>query len=308
MPKNEEPPLGSQPDKLTRLYGEFALPEGGFDPTLPSDRASFIRFVWRFYESYRREMPWRDLTSPYWVFVSEVMLQQTQVPRVIAKFPHFVNHFSDFNALAHAALGDVIAAWDGLGYNRRAKFLHRSARIIVEEYGGVLPSDIGSLQELPGIGPNTAGSIAAFAYNQPVVFIETNIRRVFLTFFFQNIEVPIHDREILPLIEDTLCKENPREWYWALMDLGVVLAKGKTNANRKSVHYTKQSKFEESDRQLRGKILHLLAQRGEVVAEDIPKYTGFSPERVQTVLKRLGEEGLIAHPPAGADGRITFPE
>ncbi|MFW5643929.1 MAG: hypothetical protein ACOCYQ_07850, partial [Alkalispirochaeta sp.] len=165
----------------TELFPEASTGSfpAGLNGAEGSDRECFSEAVRVFYRRYKRPMPWRENTSPYWVFVSEVMLQQTQVPRVAEKFPSFVERFPDFRSLAAASLGDVLNAWSGLGYNRRARFLREAAAAVVDRYDGELPSDPDLLKELPGIGANTAGSIAAFAFNRPVVFIETNIRRVF---------------------------------------------------------------------------------------------------------------------------------
>src|ERR1700751_788981 len=138
--------------------------------------AAFKEFVWHFYEQNKRDFAWRHVDNPYFVVVSEIMLQQTQTQRVISKYEEFIAAFPDFKSLAAASLRDVLLVWQGLGYYRRARFLHQLAQIVVNEHGGALPQDQKVLQTLPGIGPNTAGSICAFAFNKPVVFIETNIR------------------------------------------------------------------------------------------------------------------------------------
>ena len=259
----------------------------------PAGRARFRAVVRSHYARAGRRMPWRDHPEPYAVLVSEVMLQQTQVPRVMEHFPRFVDRFPTIEALAGVRLAEVIAAWSGLGYNRRARYLHATAGVIVAEHGGRVPDDPAVLVTLPGIGKNTAGSIAAFAYNRPVVFIETNIRRVYIHHFFPG-EEEVHDRDLLPLIERTLDHHNPREWYWALMDYGVALAKRVPNPNRRSRHYTRQAPFEGSDRQLRGMILRLLTTRGALIAHEIPAATGFPPERVAPVLSRMEREAIIA--------------
>lgn len=256
------------------------------------DRARFTNGVWAFFDEFGRAMAWRDDSSPYNVFVSEIMLQQTQVSRVAEKFPLFLTRFPGFRALAEAPFADVLPVWSGLGYNRRARYLHESARRIVREHGGVLPEDPAVLATLPGIGPNTAGSIAAFAYNHPSVFIETNIRRLFIHAFFTE-QTSVHDREILPLVEATLDRERPREWYWAMMDAGVEVARHVSNPNRRSSHYAKQAPFANSNRQLRGRVLAVLAREGLVAHEDFPAYTGFPAERVESVLADLAREGLI---------------
>lgn len=262
------------------------------DAGVPGDLHRFREVIWARYRQIPRPMPWRDDPNPYWVFVSEIMLQQTQVPRVIQKFGPFVSRFPDFPALAQASFSDVLAEWSGLGYNRRARFLHRAAGTICTEHDGVLPADPAVLVTLPGVGTNTAGSIAAFAYNQPTVFIETNIRRVFLHFFFAG-EEGVHDRELKPIIEETLDRGNPREWYWALMDYGVALARSDGNANRRSRHYTRQTPFADSDRQLRGRILRLLTEEGSLATGELPDATGFAADRVDAVVAQLAREGMI---------------
>lgn len=235
-------------------------------------------------------MPWRRDLRPYAIFVSEVMLQQTQVSRVTGKFLEFIERFPDFPTLAEAPFGDVLAVWSGMGYNRRARYLQDAAKIVAARTDG-LPRSPEELRKLPGIGVHTAGSIAAFAYNTPVVFIETNIRRVFIHHFFPE-DREVHDRDLLPLVEMHLDRENPREWYWALMDYGSDLGK-KANANRRSRHYLRQSAFEHSDRQLRGRILRALTERGAIVAEELPEYTGFSQSRVRAALESLSRDRLV---------------
>ncbi|MFP4565405.1 MAG: A/G-specific adenine glycosylase [Spirochaetaceae bacterium] len=256
------------------------------------DYDEFRRLIRGFYESYGRPMPWRETRDPYRIFVSEIMLQQTQVPRVMQKYPEFIARFADFESLAAAELRDVLLAWQGLGYNRRAKFLHRSAGIVVSRYGGELPRDPDTLVALPGVGPNTAGSLAAFVYNLPVVFIETNIRRVFIHFFFRE-HADVRDRDILPLVRDTLDTDDPRTWYYALMDYGAMLAKWVPNPNRRSAHYTRQSAFENSDRQIRGRLLRVLGEHDAIAAELLPDVLGFTVERVEPVVAALEAEGFL---------------
>ncbi len=277
------------------------LIDGVFRADHPEDFHRFRDIVEKVGRALFRNMPWRDNTDPYWILVSEVMLQQTQVSRVIEKFGAFVDRFPDVGALAVADLQEVMKLWSGLGYNRRARFLRETARIIDSTYGGTLPDDPAVLVNLPGIGPNTAGSIAAFAYNRPVVFIETNIRRVFLTAFFQSGTQFVHDREIYPLIDAALPADHPREWYWNLMDIGVCLSRIDGNANRRSAHYATQSPFENSQRQLRGRILHRLSHEGMTAAEELPEYTGFSGDEVSRAVETLEREGLVQR--SGRNGR-----
>lgn len=244
--------------------------------------------VWGYYgECGRHDLPWRKDLSPYAILVSEVMLQQTQVARVRTKFAEWMAEFPDFRSVALADGAAVLGVWQGLGYNRRGLWLREACRQVVEEYDGILPDDPAELVKLPGIGPNTAGSVAAFAYNEPVVFIETNIRRVFIHEFFADAE-GVTDAQLRPLIEAAIDYERPREWYWALMDYGADLAKRVPNPNRRSKHYARQSAFEGSARQIRGEVLRQLLEAPKVRDE-----LGISDGRLSSVLEGLEKDGLI---------------
>ena len=259
----------------------------------------FQREVKDYYRAHGRRMPWRETSNPYEIVVSEIMLQQTQVSRVLVKYPEYIRIFPNFEALARAPLPKILAVWQGMGYNRRAKALKAFAEIIVRDYNGELPRDPRLLEKFPGIGPATAGSIAAFAFNTPVPFIETNIRRVFIHFFFKRRKSSadgIRDEEILPLILETMDRKNAREWYYALMDYGAMLAqthRGK-NPNIKSARYRKQPKFEGSDRQIRGKIIKLLLQKKSLNAKQIEAMLAREKERVVRILNNLAKEGFLA--------------
>jgi A/G-specific adenine glycosylase len=253
---------------------------------------AFRQMVMSHYDQYGRDMPWRNTTDPYQILVSEIMLQQTQVERVTAKFPEFIRAFPDFASLASAPLADVLAAWQGLGYNRRAIALQKCAIRVMNEYDGVLPADVDILATFPGIGRATASSIAAFAFNMPVVFIETNIRRVFIHFFFTDTDT-VSDAEILPLVEQAVFHENPRVWYWALMDLGSALKKTVPNPNRRSVHYTKQSPFEGSDRNIRGIIVRMLLAEPGLREKKFLGIRSDDPARIKKILSALESEGFI---------------
>ena len=261
---------------------------------------NFITTIKDYYAKHKRHFDWRDNDDPYHVFISEVMLQQTQTHRVIEKFAEFTTRFPTFNALAQAPLVAVLATWQGLGYNRRGKFLHQAAQIIIEKHGGVLPDNTAVLEELPGIGPATAASLAAFAYNRPTVFIETNIRAVFIHFFF-NDRTDVHDKELFPLIEATLDRESPRQWYYALMDYGVMLKKKIINPSRRSKHHTQQSKFEGSDRQIRGAVVRLLTTththiEQDLLVDEICLHPGISapPDRIHRIIEGLLQEKMVS--------------
>ena len=209
----------------------------------------FRREVWEFYRAHGRRLPWRETSDPYAVLVSELMLQQTQVSRVFPKFEAWMARFPDVRSLAEASLSEVLAFWNGLGYNRRAVYLQKAACEVCDRFGGNFPRSEEELRSLPGVGAYTAGAVSAFAFGTPSVFIETNIRTVFIHRFFSDIQEKIDDSQILPLVRQTLDRENPREWYYALMDFGAELKRTVPNPGRKSKHYAKQSKFEGSFRQ-----------------------------------------------------------
>ena len=190
----------------------------------PEEIRNFRLQVYRYFKRHGRTLPWRSDYDPYHILVSEVMLQQTQVDRVSDTFASFIERFPDIVALAASPLDAVLAQWRGLGYNRRAVRLREAAKIIQRDYGGMVPSDTDMLRRLPGIGPATAASIAAFAYNQPTLFLETNIRTAFIHHFFNEQKV-IEDAAILPLAATALDRRNPRKWYSALMDYGSMLKK-----------------------------------------------------------------------------------
>lgn len=252
----------------------------------------FRKHVYAFYAGHARRFPWRETTDPYRILVSEFMLQQTQVERVSGKYEEFLSSFPNFDALAGADLAQVLKAWQGLGYNRRAVSLLKTARTVVEVHGGALPRDIDALLSLPGIGRSTAGAVLAFAYNIPAAFIETNIRRVFIHAFFPG-QDKVSDREILPLLEAALDRENPRDWHYALMDYGTMLKGAVANPNRKSAHYVRQQPFEGSDRQIRGWVLKTLVAGGSLEAETLVKDSGRDPVRIYRILGDLVREGFI---------------
>jgi A/G-specific adenine glycosylase len=274
----------------------------------------FREIVWDYYHDHGRDLPWRrpepdGSFDPYKIMVSEVMLQQTQAGRVVSKYQEFLTKFPTIQVLSGATLAEVLTVWSGLGYNRRAKFLWQAAQQITGEF----PQTIVELSALPGIGVNSAGAIMAYSFNEPVVFIETNIRTVYIHHFFSN-RNDVSDTEILELVKLTLPKsegkEQPetlaspkpralrktvglsqnREWYWALMDYGVYLKAAVGNTSRNSKHYAKQTAFHGSKRQIRGQVLRLLAESPKTL-QDLQ--TTISDDRLTAVLEDLVSEQLI---------------
>jgi A/G-specific adenine glycosylase len=245
--------------------------------------------IYRYYMRHGRKFPWRETDNPYHIVVSEFMLQQTQTQRVLTKYKQFIDRFPEISVLAESSLKDVVKEWQGLGYNRRAMYLHKTAQKVVNEYNGCIPEDINILKTFPGIGDATSAAIAAFAFEKPVVLIETNIRAVYIYFFFTG---TVRDADIRPVVAQTVDCDSPREWYYALMDYGVMLKKRVKNPGRRSAHYTKQKPFEGSNRQIRGKILQWLSTDSYTKNELIAKI-GADSKRVSTILDQLEKEGFI---------------
>lgn len=254
---------------------------------------SFINQIWDYYAKHGRIFDWRHEEDPYKIIVSEIMLQQTQTYRVAVKYLPFIKAFPIIQNLAQAPLKDVLSLWQGLGYNRRGMYLHQIAQKVVQEYAGIVPDDPAILVTFPGLGKATAASICAFAFNKPTCFIETNIRAVYIHFFFQG-KTEVADTDIMPLIQATLDHKNPREWYYALMDYGVMLKKSIPNPSRKSAHHTTQSKFEGSDRQIRGMILKLLVKSEHgYTFEQLCNLIERPAERIKKAAEQLCKEKII---------------
>ncbi len=228
---------------------------------LTKEEAALVSKVWEEGACLYRDLPWRNTCDPYAIMLSEIMLQQTQVARVQKYWARFLDLFPTVDALASAETSLVLEMWQGLGYNRRALALKRCAEVCSRDYGGTLPRSREELVALPGIGPATAGGIRAFAYNEPEVYLETNVRTVFLHELFCGRE-QVPDKEIIPHVERTCSADNPRSWYYALLDYGNFLKSTLPNPSRRSKHHSRQSTFEGSRRQKRAELVRVvLAQR-----------------------------------------------
>lgn len=254
----------------------------------------FVTTVQHYYREHgRHTLPWRKTHNPYRILVSEIMLQQTQVERVIPKYQNFLKQFPTVEVLAAATLGEVLVAWQGLGYNRRAKMLHACAQVVVRELGSKWPKTREGLLALPGVGPYTASAVLAFAFNIPSVLIETNLRTVYIHHFFRN-ELDVPDSALLPIIERTLDTDNPRVWYAALMDYGSHLKATIGNKSRASKHHVKQSTFAGSNRQIRGAVIRTLGKGGSSTLKNLQKeLLSFEPERIIQQLHALVAEGMV---------------
>lgn len=251
----------------------------------------FLETLWGYYAKHGRSLPWRETTDPYKIMVSELMLQQTQVPRVIPKYQEFLKAFPNVARLATASFIEVLKVWNGLGYNRRAKYLHQAAQMIMRDWQGKVPADVTKLTQLPGIGHNTAAAIVVYAFNTPECFIETNVRTVYIHHFFADVN-DVSDSDIMHVLKETLDTEQPREFYWALMDYGSHLKATVGNRAQASKHYKKQSRFQGSMRQIRGQVIKELLMAPKTNEELSNK---IADDRLVTVLYALESEGFIVH-------------
>lgn len=255
--------------------------------------AAFRTLIWRHYRLHgRHDLPWRKTRDPYRILVSEVMLQQTQVERVVPFYRAFLKEFPTVKALASAPLGRVLTVWQGLGYNRRAKMLHDAAKKVVRDYGAKMPKDGETLMSLPGVGPYTARAVAAFSNNEDSIFIETNIRTAVVHHFFAT-KKTVADSDVYKILESAHSKGRAREWYSALMDYGASLKKKGVRVNAKSAGYVRQSAFAGSSREARGAILRALAERERTEAALLALLPAARQEQLAASLRKLVAEGLV---------------
>ena len=252
----------------------------------------FQKVIYDYYTRYRRSFPWRETTDPYAILVSELMLQQTQTYRVLPKYLNWLQLFPTVKTLANVSLAEVLLAWSGLGYNRRAKYLLESAKRIVGEYGGEVPRTYEELRQLPGIGEYTANALLAFAYNQPTIVLETNIRTAILHHFFENHQEKVSDSQLKEILANVLDKKNPRDWYYALMDYGNWLkSEGYDYFHQQKAH-TKQKPFKGSERFVRGYLLREALKTKALKLESI-NLVGYTQEQIRKIAKNLVAEGLL---------------
>jgi A/G-specific adenine glycosylase len=283
------------PSVLTQKYH-------GSGKLSPAAVHAFRKNVLDHFHSNPRPMPWRTTQDPYEILVSEIMLQQTQVERVKTKYTEFLAAFPTIEVLAGAPLADVLLIWQGLGYNRRAIALKKTAEEIVSRFCGQFPRHIDDLESLPGIGHYTARAVAAFAFGIAEPFIETNIRTVFIHFFFHGCD-KVCDHEIMPLVATTLDRQNPREWYYALMDFGVRLKQLHPNPGRRSKHHLPQSRFEGSNRQLRSRLLRAVMGGSGISAAELASQLDAEKMNVERNLEDMVREGFLCR----AEDRYQIP-
>lgn len=255
----------------------------------------FQKKIFTWWGKHKRDLPWRHTYNPYHIFVSEVMLQQTQVNRVIFKYQEFVKRYPTIADLANSSIADILRMWKGMGYNRRALYLHRASNEVVSRYNGTFPSDLHSLLSLSGVGPYTARAIQVFAYRKDVAMIDTNIRKIITHVFFHDIIQK--DAIILDVARQLVPKGKAWQWHQALMDYGalalskVVLLQTHNRGEKKIT-----VPFKQSDRYIRGKILDDVRVTSTRVNSLQKKYGieyNISDERFIRVLSGLAKDGLI---------------
>ncbi|MBQ6454879.1 MAG: adenine glycosylase [Eggerthellaceae bacterium] len=276
--------------------------EGAWPKDAPS-RQEFIEKVYSQGKLAYREMPWRNISDAYGVLVSEVMLQQTQVSRALGRWERFMKRFPTVGSLANAQMGEVLEEWQGLGYNRRALSLKRACETCLSDMGGTLPQTAKELQTLPGIGPSTAAGVVAFAYNKPAIYLDTNVRAVFIHELFPDRD-QVKDRELIPLVEDTCPETDPRTWYYALLDYGVVLKSQGANPSRRSAQYARQSSFQGSHRQKRAEVLRIVLGNPGIAYDELKARLDLfeekhgrgvcSDEEFDSIIEDLVNEGFFS--------------
>jgi A/G-specific adenine glycosylase len=251
----------------------------------------FSEIIWSFYEKNKRSFPWRDTTAPYAILVSEIMLQQTQTHRVLPKYLGWLQTFPTVRALSTASLFDVLQAWSGLGYNRRAKFLLEAAKELANR--STFPTTYEELVALSGIGEYTANAVLAFAFNQPTVVLETNIRTAIIHHFFTD-EEKISDKQIKEKLQQLIESEkDPRNWYYALMDYGSWLKSEGVDYFYKQKNYTKQKAFKGSERFVRGWILKQLTLTNTPLVIKSIRLVGYPATQVKKIIIDMVNEGLL---------------
>ncbi len=242
-----------------------------------------------YYREKKRRFPWRETTSPYATLVAEIMLQQTQASRVVPYFEKFIHQYPTVKKLSAASPAEVLQMWQGLGYNRRALFLHHAAKKVMVDFGGKVPRTLEELIQLPGVGVNTAGAILAYAYNLPAIFIETNIRKTIIHLFFSRQE-KVSDQEITETMNKVIDQQHPREWYWAMVDYGSMLGSTKAVVNNRSAHHQKQNPFVGSKRFTRSQLLKYLLRSPRRKDELLARF--MSLPHVAQALDELLNEGF----------------
>ncbi|EKE40297.1 hypothetical protein ENUP19_0304G0045 [Entamoeba nuttalli] len=245
--------------------------------------------ILKFYEKEGRKLPWRETTDKYKILVSEVMLQQTQVTRVIEKYKSWLIRFPTIQDLAKANLADVLEEWNGLGFNSRGKRLRDLAIEVCERYNGIIPSSVDKLLNLPGIGPYTANAVLIFSENQDIATVDANIRRILIHELSLDEKTP--ENILFAYANKCLPLGRSRDWHNALMDYGALVATGKkTGITAKS----KQSKFEGSRRSYRAELLRRIRKNnGSLSIENCEEVIKGTKYTLEEIIEGLEKDGIV---------------
>lgn len=269
-----------------------------------SEMIQFQQKILSWYDTHQRDLPWRQSRDPYRILVSEIMLQQTQVPRVIQKYTEWLVRFPTITTLAKSTTADVLRYWSGLGYNRRALYLKKIAEIIMRQHKGVFPQTEEALLQLPGIGKYTARAILCFAFDKQVAVVDTNVKKVFIVEFLRKessalqlsdspvtVDI-ISDKVAWEIAERMLPYGKAYEWNQALMDYSSAVLK------KEKIAIPKQPQFKNSNRYFRGEIVRLLLAKKEISIIDLGKrikdsYTSEDRLWLMGLLEQMEKESFL---------------
>ena len=282
---------------------------GGPPPSSIAEVQAIRDAVLAWYGPRPHDYPWRShRPDPYAVLVSEVMLQQTQAARVAPIYRRFLERFPDVRALSSAARAEVLRAWEGLGYHRRALALREAASVIVRDHGAAVPGDPAALQALPGIGPYTAAAVASIAFGEPVAAVDTNVWRIAARLIDGVEPGQIHPRRAWDVAQALLDRSNPGAWNQAMMDLGRFVCRPAPRCDGCPVRdrcrfarsgrepgepARRQAPFDGSSRQARGRVLAVLRDRGGATLGEIADVSGLPAGRVVAAARALATDGII---------------
>jgi len=258
------------------------------------DITTFQTMILSWWEKNKRDFPWRHTYDPYKILVSEMMLQQTQAVRVVTKFAEFVTAFPSIQSLAQATPASVLRMWKGMGYNRRALYLHNTAKLVVDKYDGIVPTNEHQLLDLPGLGTYTARAILVFAYKMDIAMVDTNIRQIMTHFFFDDVS---QSEKLIQSVADKLVPRGKSwDWHQALMDYGALKLHEDVFKGSKVRSIKKALPFKETKRYFRGRIIDHLREktyRQTVLIDMLCRTYGKSNAFYVSLLKTLKKEGFI---------------
>ena len=257
-------------------------------------KQTFQKKIFQWWKVNKRDLPWRHTHDPYKILVSEVMLQQTTVSRVLTKYPVFIKAYPTVKDLANASSGDILRIWKGMGYNRRALYLLQTAKTIHEKYYNKFPISEQLLSKLPGLGKYTARAVLVFAFRKDIAMVDTNIRQILTHFFFHD--KPQSEKIIQELADQLVPIGKSWEWHQAMMDYGAMNASEWRRPERSRRMERKPTPFKETNRYFRGRIIDLLREKSYKEKELIENlYLEYGKDKIFYIdlLKKLEKDGLV---------------